>query len=260
VTSDVLAGYVAERRRSGLSGSTVRRELRCIRRGLVAAQRKGWIIALPDFPDAGRHVPTPRGAGKLHDLATIARWLAAITCDETRDECVVALLTGLRAAEIKRIVPAWVERVPEGSAVPALLRVPAESAKARRTRVVGLPAAVVKIIERRATAHDVPVFSSSDHKKERLSACRRIGYPRSITLRDLRHAHATLAAVATGDAAAVQAAMGHTDLATTQLYLSTTLQRTFAVSASVALKIEQVGTGSPAQAADETVMIDEKLT
>jgi integrase len=55
-----------------------------------------------------------------------------------------------------------------------------------------------------------------------------------ITLRDLRHCYATYSAQGTGDAAATQAALGHTELATTQRYLTATLSRTAGESVAVA--------------------------
>jgi integrase len=242
VTESSLNAYVSERRKSGVSSSTIRRELRGLRRGLEIAQRNGWVIALPRFPDVGRHIPTARGRGKLHDPNILREWFLAIECDETRDEAMMALLTGMRSAEIKRLRPSWVELTPPGSSVPAMLRVPATDAKSRKERIAGLPEAVLAIVRARATEADAPIFSGADHKKERAGACRRIGYQRSITLRDLRHTHATLAAVATGDAAAVQSALGHSDLATTQRYLSTTLARTASVAAAVSLELAAVAT------------------
>ena len=79
----------------------------------------------------------------------------------------------------------------------------------------------------------MPVFASADHRKSYATAVRRIGYGQPITLRDLRHTHATLALMGTGDATAVQSIMGHGDLATTQQYLSSTQDRIGAVAAAV---------------------------
>jgi len=80
-----------------------------------------------------------------------------------------------------------------------------------------------------------PLFPES-HLRAHRRAARKLGIAQRITLRDLRHCHATWSAQGTGDAAAAQAALGHTDLRTPQRYLSTT----FARVACAALAVDQV--------------------
>ncbi len=105
--------------------------------------------------------------------------------------------------------------------------------KTRRERVVALD---------RAGGHlDVPLFAS-DHKRAFRNAATRAGIAR-ITLRDLRHCHATWAAQGTGDAAAAQAALGHADLRTTQRYLTATLARVSSAAVAVG---EMVAAPAPA--------------
>jgi len=130
--------------------------------------------------------------------------------------------------------------LPAGSPCPALLRLPAAATKTRRERAVGLPELAVHIVRQRAErgASKVTgvVFAPRNFKKALAAACAKAGVPR-FTLRDLRHTYATLALAGTADAVAVQAALGRTDLRTTQLYQSTTLSRTAAASAAVALAL-----------------------
>jgi integrase len=92
-------------------------------------------------------------------------------------------------------------------------------------------------ILRRRCENGVAAFPSGSHRTHRtarLLAAQRAGWPSGISLRDLRHTHATLAAHALGDAKAVQAALGHSDLRTTDRYLSSTIARTTATASAVA--------------------------
>jgi integrase len=102
--------------------------------------------------------------------------------------------------------------------------------------VVGVTSEAYAILKRRC-ASGGRAFAHSDHRTHRTArnlAAKRAGWPTGITLRDLRHTHATLAAHATGDAKAVQSALGHSDLRTTERYLSSTINRTTATAAAVA--------------------------
>jgi hypothetical protein len=63
------------------------------------------------------------------------------------------------------------------------------------------------------------------------------GISPAVTLRDLRHTYSTLGLQGSNDAAAVQAAMGHSDLRTTQLYQSSTVARVAKVGVAVAASV-----------------------
>ena len=119
--------------------------------------------------------------------------------------------------------------------ITGLLRVPAQAAKTRRERVVGLPASLHQelLIHAAAIGPGIPLLPAN-HRRAFWTAQERIDYTtRRIHLRDLRHCYATISAQGTGDAAATQAALGHAQLATTQRYLTATLQRTVGASAAV---------------------------
>jgi integrase len=227
-------------------GQTIVREVQALRRGLKIARRRGALRKLPDdWPSVRRDPPRESQRGHLHAPEVLRKWLDALP-EDARAQATVALQTGLRATELRRIAWGWVERV-EGMAVPALLRVPAAGAKTRTERVVGLPAESLEVLERLAAAHefdrDVPLMDS-DYKKSFHAASTAIEYDRRIHLRDLRHCYSTLGLQGTGDATATQAALGHAQLATTQRYLSSTLERAAAVSAAVARAIAPKATAS----------------
>ena len=116
-----------------------------------------------------------------------------------------------------------------------MLRVPAEAAKTRRERVVGLTPTALRVLNQalQAMGEWSKPLLAGDFRKRFKNARKAIGYEHTITLRDLRHCHATWSAQGTGDAAATQAALGHTDLRTTQRYLSATLARTASAASAV---------------------------
>ena len=231
-----LSVYIAERSRGGIRGQTIRRELQALRRGV---ELKGIEPPAP-WPTARTHpalrsqAPDPKRRGKLWPLDSIKAFLNELDPD-ARDEAEFAMLTGLRAQELKRLQATWVEPAPREAAVPAILRLPAHETKNRKERIVGLPMAALFIIKRRIerTPDADRVFSQADHKKQRRLASERLKFPSTLTLRDLRHSYATLALQGTADPTAVQAALGHSDLKTTQRYLSSTITRTAAASAAV---------------------------
>lgn len=242
ITYDDAEAYIAHRRSIEVRGQTIRREMQALRRGMKIAKRRGWMTEVPEeWPPIASDPPSPEHRGKLHPPKALRMWLEQLAPD-ARDECLFALCTGLRGKELKRVRANWVEPLPPGFPTPALLRIPAASAKTRRERMVGLPQEALDIIRRRIEAHPgaVLVFSQASHTRTMTQARKRIGYAQNITMRDLRHTYSTLALQGTGDATAVQAAMGHTDLRTTQLYQSSTLLRTAQVSAAAARLLSEV--------------------
>lgn len=237
-----ITGYVATRRASGVRGQTIRREVQALRRGLGIAKRRGLILTVPDAPRIRSDAPSPAARGRLHPPAVLAQWIAALPQD-ARDEVELALRTGLRAAELKRIRAEWVEPAPVGAATRYVLRVPAASAKTRCERVVGLTDAAAAIIRRRveASPDSEHVLSQESHRRAYRTACATIGYAHRIKLRDLRHTFATLAVAGSGDPWAALEALGHRDLRTTSLYQHSTEERA-AATAAAAEKLLDVGT------------------
>ncbi len=238
ITYDEVLRFVAFRRREGARGQSIAKETQALKRGLRIARRRGSITALPeDWPTIRQDPPNRKQRGQVHPIDVISQWLTELrrTALPAWRQADVAIRTGLRAEELRAVTWEWVEAAPDGSGVPAVLRIPAESAKTRRERIVGLTPGVLKHLnDARAEVNSwtVPLLPGN-HRRAFKAATDAIGHPQTITLRDLRHCHATWSAQGTGDAAATQAALGHTDLRTTQRYLSTTITRT--ASAAVAV-------------------------
>ena len=233
LTFAAVENYIAARRIDKAKGQSIRREVQSMRRALRQAEINGLMSSsLKVWPTVRSDPANEAQKGKLHPLPVIIKWLKALH-EDSRDECLFALLTGLRAREIKRVSKSWVEAAPEGTGVAALLRVPAGSAKNRRERVVGLTEQAYEILKRQHAKHGDPVFAAVSHRKNRETACTAIGYAKVITLRDLRHTFATLGVQLTGDAVGAQGALGHSSLAVTQRYQTATIERVAAVSTAV---------------------------
>lgn len=222
-----VTAYVIARRQAGIRGQTIVREVQALKRALRIAKRQGMIAAVPDEWPAVRGGPKdPKRAGKLVDPMVVRQWLAELPQD-ARDEATFIGLTGLRAAEVKLVAPDWIRETP-GGAAPAVLRLPDWATKSRRERTVGLSEAALAIVSRRLAEQPGReiVFSAANHRTARALACKRLGIAVRISLRDLRHTFASVGVIATGgDLVAVQEALGHTDLRTTKIYLSSTLDR-----------------------------------
>lgn len=244
VDYDLVEGYIRQRREEGMRGQSIQKEVQCLKRGLRQCKRKRWISELPELPQI-RHDPKNKAqAGKLHAPAILMRWLDALDhverADGARAQAELVLRTGLRAEEVRRLTVDWIEPAPPDLLdVVAMLHVPADKAKNRKERMVGLTAQGLALIEYEAAASPSPTPFAGLHRRAFISAAAAVDYldqagkPKVITLRDLRHTHSTLGAWGTGDAAGVQSALGHSDLATTQRYLSATLGRTAAAAVAV---------------------------
>lgn len=216
-------------------GQTIVREFRCIKRALENARRQKLIRGLPDpWPEVRRNPKCKQRSGKLWPPDLIAEFLSHLH-DDARDEIEFDMLTGVRSFELKRVAASWVEPAPPGAETPYILRLPEDATKSRIERVVGLPQRAFDIVKRRLEADPEreAIFSQGDHKKHRQAVARRLGWPASPTLRDIRHTYASLALRGTSDPVAVMRSLGHKDLRTTEMYLSSTLERITSASAAV---------------------------
>jgi len=229
VTHDRIAAYEIRRRAEGVRGQSIRRELWQLRWALRSAARKGWIDSLPEFPAVDRDPPHPSRRGRLIPREIVQAILGALDA-EARDRVVIAALTGLRATEMQRLTGGWLE----GERGAKVIRVPGPSAKNRRERVVPCPAIAAEILDRRRKmlGPRTPLFPVLSHRTQLRRVCRDLGVER-IHMRDLRATFASEAMRASGDAAAVQAILGHHDLRMTQVYQRSTIQRLQDASAGV---------------------------
>ena len=189
VTKKAVIAYEGARRRSGVRGQTIRKEIACLKRAFDRAADAGidvrapvrWPIIRSDPPDESRR-------GKLVPANVFGAWVRELP-PHLRDEFRVASLTGLREGEIHRFDRTWILRTREGW----MIRVPAHGAKNRKERLVALPDEAREILD----GYDKPgPFFPRERWQGRYwlrRAARELGLDRNgVTLRDLRSTYSTL--------------------------------------------------------------------
>lgn len=247
---DEVTSYVNSRRDDGITGQTIKRELTVLRAGAKIALRWGLIRAEPsDWPRLKSDPPNVKRAGKFREPELVQEWFALLR-PSVQHEVMFAVLTGVRAWELKRIKLDWFRPVDIGP-TPYLLEMPAEATKSRRPRVIGISARAMAIVAERKRdgliGEDMFVFDREDHRKSRDRASRKLGLEHNITLRDLRHTFATLSLWKGQDAKATMDALGHSDLSMTNRYQHSTLQRIAQAGAVVDAEFDaprQIGSGA----------------
>ena len=229
-----LEDYAATRRKEGARGQTIRRELGRLQWAFKRCELEGVPVDPPRaWPKIESDPSDPRRTGKLVEPAVLRAYLAELPAD-LRDEWTVAALTGLRQGELARLTFEWVRLSPISGWT---VVVPQGGGKRRlHERIVSLPEQARKILVARSRRHEGLLFPRERWNGRRAldRAAKRLGLPHRLTLRDLRTTYGTTALVTSGDAAAVMAALGHSDLRTTQRYQRSTLQRVAKVGAGVA--------------------------
>lgn len=222
LTTFRLDDYVVRRLEMGAGRATIGKELSSVKRAMKEAAKRCWIVSIPEMPN--RLPPSPPGAsrGKWHEPGVVGLLLENLS-KPARDVFKLALLTGMRRWEIQRLIPSDIEPAPEGSGVAAVARLRGNATKTRRERTVGLTQEALSIVECYAKRPDEPPFEKlvAQAAEEATRAGRlfaKAGYKRAITLRDMRHIHATVLARDVGVLTA-RDALGHTSVATTSKYL-----------------------------------------
>ena len=238
---DVLE-YVGARRREGVKGQTIRREVEAVVRCLRIAKRDHAITHLPfdpdDLPTIRSDAPLECQRGKLRTEEQIATVFAhmsakAVTAGH-RDRCRLIMLTGLRLEELHRLQPEWVtDMVPVGDVV-GMLDLPDTAAKWGGGRRIPLTREALDICRQRLP------FRRVKPNKSLAYACEDAGLSWVLTPRDLR----TWFLTAAGELDVTQARdlAGHADLSTTSLYQRGTDARAVATIQQVAQKAALPGT------------------
>jgi integrase len=224
LSSKDVRAYIAARREvvkpSGkqICGSTIAREVQALKRGLQLAIDDELIPAHPVL--AMRRVARwgnpsrEEKSGKVHERSVLIAFLRELP-EDVRAYYVVALLTGLRAGELMRLEPRNIDG--------GILNLRAEQTKTRQSAVIPLAEAAQRalISQCDGKASDEPIFPQTlvnYRQYQSRRACRVIGYDRTITARDMRHAHAT-AIVREADMATARDACRHASTTTTSRYV-----------------------------------------
>lgn len=249
ITYESTTAMVNAQRLAGRKGQSIVRDLQAVKRGTAIAEEMGALPFPPKmWPKVRRDPKNEAQKGKLHPTRVLRAWFDRLE-GEAYDEARLIIMTGLRPEEAEKTAPGWREVFP---GIGPFMHVPGWAAKDRDERYVFLEpeadAIFLKYSEGKAV--DAPLFSGQDHKRTRKTARKAIGYPVNITRRDLRATWSTIAVQRTGDAAAVQESMGHGDLATTQMYQRSTLERQAKTARAVSREIGPSRHSKPGTAAE----------
>lgn len=136
--------------------------------------------------------------GSRKSPAFLQQWPSTLH-DRAQAQATVALCTGLRAEELRRVQPQWVERIND-KRIRYVLRLPGVATKNAHPRSVGLPASIAALIKRH-----FPI--AEDFKQHFAAAAKRLGHGDTVTLRDLRHTFKV--EVSRREYLAIQLVMGH---------------------------------------------------
>lgn len=214
ITLSDICVYEGQRRKDGLKGQTIRREVQALVRGLRLAKRDGLITTLPFDPDDLTVIksdpPNKQQQGKLWSINDINKILEHLSGQATRagirEKCELVMLTGLRFKELCRLEKSWVDG--------RLLKIPADGSKTKKPRMIPLCKEAVEIINAWAP------WPGDKPNKALTLASRRAGFKMALTLRDCRKFYLSHIAALSGDPVVAQHLGGHTNIATTGLYLA----------------------------------------
>jgi site-specific recombinase XerD len=224
LTLNEVEAYEGARRADGARGQTIRRERQALRRGFRIAKRKGLIGHMPfdwdDLEPIESDAPKIEQAGKPRtedEILKVMRKLSkkARTAGYHRMLWLIRR-TGLRLEEFRRCTAAWVRPAPRGSAAHAMLAIPAEGSKTGEPRVVPLTkedAATIRELGGR--------FATKKFNHALWLASAEAKVTPALTPRDLRATYLT----EIDDPRAAQKLGGHSNIATTGLYIDLDARR-----------------------------------
>jgi integrase len=182
--------YVAHRRKT-TRRQTISKELTTLKRGLLlASARKLAVPAIALWPKLAKDAPNPKQRSKSHPTERLWRFVLELK-GEAQDMAVLALLTGMREGELRRIQP--------GDVVDGVLAVKGKSRRDEPRMIPLVPEALLIVSRAPYT---------EDHKRTFRRASSAVGATGTITLRDCRAAFASAADQA-GDARGTDIIMGH---------------------------------------------------
>lgn len=224
VSTDVIREFLNVRSRASSGRARLRRLIAVIKSFLKFANESGWIPADPSI-----HISKPKLRETLPvfcESEECARMIASSL--RPRESALVGLLlfTGMRVSEVSSV------RRGDLSLKRRKVRI---RGKGGKDRVIPFPPALLPILRRYiATSHpDAFLFPGrgSSHLSVRTiqrlikSVAKALGIPKRITPHKLRHSYATHLVEQGVDIVAIKDLLGHSSIATTQIYTHTTSRR-----------------------------------
>lgn len=201
ITNDSVAAYYYTRLKMGYRHVSVKRDIPLLKACVNKWGRKLHPeIEIIDWeaPRQPRHEEPDNTAGETKDLVFLKAWLESLHT-RAKAQATVALCTGLRAEELRRVQPSWVKPL-SGRHKGHVLYMPKAATKSGIDRMIALPHLVSKLI-----AEHFPI--PENYKKHFVGAAKRLGHGDTVHLRDLRHTFKT--EVGRYEPAATALVMGH---------------------------------------------------
>lgn len=221
ITHEHVDRFIATMRERGHALKSIKEYIGALRRGFDLGQvelPKPW----PVLRVKGQE-PNEQRKGKLREVSDLRMWLADLP-EDARCMATVALCTGIRREELRRMDRSWIDARGQ-------IHLPAWATKGKSARTVPLVGPALEAFERACELRgsDIP-FEGRDHKTTYTRASERLGIALPVTLRDLRHTFATWAYEGSaGDERAVNQVMGHAEQTTADRYHTVSNERIWAV-------------------------------
>lgn len=232
---------------NGAAKKSVQRRLTVLRQVYGSLEIHHLIARNParEVRTPANHRPTHRPWLRSDQLAQLVRSCGGSSWVEQRDRLVILLLatTGLRRAELARLTPANVQRIDFGALVIAV------STKGGKSIVASVPSGVDAILEQWVDAaraehgqdaglwlRDGKQISDGQIGAIVRRAAMRAGL--EATPHALRRTFATLASLSGVELRELQAALGHAQSSTTELYVRSAVPVSSAAGEAVARSLE----------------------
>lgn len=225
LTGTMLEDYKQQRFREGASKQSAKKELARVKWAVRQCFDRGILEGMPLFPEIkGKSTPDQRRVGKVWPLDKLQRFMEHLP-EAAADELRFILITGMRREQMERIKASWVVMTP-GQPTPANLVTPRTEWKTKKfDHVLPIPQAVLDILHKYWRTDGKPLFPASSFDKAYERAAHAAGLPRWATRRDVRATFATKAEELGVSIAAISSILGHTNLATTSIYIKTRQSR-----------------------------------
>lgn len=204
ITDATIEAYFYRRLSEGSRYNSVKRDIAPLKKCVNEWGRKfhpELPVLMWEMPRKVRGQTKSAQAGEPKPVAFLRKWLAELH-DRAKAQALVALCTGLRAEELRRVKPGWVLRISDDR-IQHILKMPVGSTKSGHPRTIGLPAPIARLI-----AEHFPI--AEDYKKHFCGVARRLDHNDTVTLRDLRHTFKV--EMSRKDALATNLVMGHRHL------------------------------------------------
>jgi integrase len=203
--------------RARYKGQTISRYQQDLMRGLNVAYRRRWRTELLPLHQKVKSDPAnAQRQSKNHPQDIVLQVFELLPVD-VADACRVVSVTGLRYSTLRKVTRDMVHFYENGT---ALLRMPVHVIKGSKTGLdIDCPPVTAAILKRYVDAGRDVLFPRVNYAKPLATACRKVGYELTVTLRDLRAICASEVVEETQSLTVAQRRLGHATPRTTSKYV-----------------------------------------